>query len=215
MKRRGARESINVLLLGPKGSPVHALRPALAGSRRFLLMTAFDVNELPAILGQCSPLVAYLDTDLLNAHVLTASRRILQANPDAAVIGVGSRIGEGLLFAVFLAGACGFLLAGANQTLIRQSALWGARGFGFIDPRLVRQLLSLLTNSRPLEPLGLTPQEIRVMSLLPSGLSNKEIAVSLGLSEHTVKSHLRSAMRRMGVHTRTEAASFAIRKGYA
>jgi DNA-binding CsgD family transcriptional regulator len=60
------------------------------------------------------------------------------------------------------------------------------------------------------QPL-LTPREIEVLTAVSNGLANKEIARDLGISLHTVKFHLESLMRKMGVSSRTEAVSMAMR----
>ena len=64
-------------------------------------------------------------------------------------------------------------------------------------------------------PFGLTMQEMRVVELLPRGLTNVQIGKELGVSEQTVKSHLYSAMRKLRVSNRAQAAAFAQREGLA
>jgi DNA-binding NarL/FixJ family response regulator len=64
-------------------------------------------------------------------------------------------------------------------------------------------------SSRP----TLTDREVTVMELLANGLRNKEIALSLGVSEGTVQVHLRNIFAKLGVHDRTEAMGVAIRRG--
>jgi DNA-binding NarL/FixJ family response regulator len=69
--------------------------------------------------------------------------------------------------------------------------------------------------SRPLAELAepLTPRESEVLQMLASGLSNKEIAARLTISEHTVKFHVASILGKLGAATRTEAVSLGIRRG--
>jgi DNA-binding NarL/FixJ family response regulator len=62
-------------------------------------------------------------------------------------------------------------------------------------------------------PEALTPREIEVLRLLAEGLGNKEIAVRLGISEHTVKFHVASVMGKLGAGSRTEAVTLGIRRG--
>ena len=59
----------------------------------------------------------------------------------------------------------------------------------------------------------LTPREREILRLLAEGLANREIAAQLGLSDHTVKFHLRAVFSKLGAHSRTEAVSLAVRRG--
>ena len=59
----------------------------------------------------------------------------------------------------------------------------------------------------------LTPQQVRVLMMLSEGLLNKQIAYDLGLSEITVKTHVKAILRKLGVTDRTQAAVWAIRAG--
>ena len=59
----------------------------------------------------------------------------------------------------------------------------------------------------------LTGRELSVLRLVAQGLGNKEIAAELGISSHTVKYHLAAVLARLGVRTRTEAVTMALRKG--
>ncbi|MDZ4864824.1 MAG: response regulator transcription factor [Gemmatimonadota bacterium] len=59
----------------------------------------------------------------------------------------------------------------------------------------------------------LTPREREILRLLAEGLANREIAALLGLSDHTVKFHLRAVFTKLGAHSRTEAVSMAVRRG--
>jgi DNA-binding CsgD family transcriptional regulator len=65
----------------------------------------------------------------------------------------------------------------------------------------------------PLEGATLAPRELEVLRLVAQGLGNKEIAAALGISPHTVKYHLASVLAKLGVSTRTEAVTLAIRTG--
>jgi DNA-binding NarL/FixJ family response regulator len=62
-------------------------------------------------------------------------------------------------------------------------------------------------------PEELTPREIEVLRLLADGLGNKDIAAKLGISEHTIKFHIRSILGKLGAATRTEAVARGLRSG--
>jgi DNA-binding NarL/FixJ family response regulator len=60
---------------------------------------------------------------------------------------------------------------------------------------------------------GLTPRETEVLPLVAEGLANKEIAAELGISENTVKFHLRNILEKLHAESRTEVAARAVREG--
>ena len=77
-------------------------------------------------------------------------------------------------------------------------------------------LPGLLLDVRPIaEPLAepLSERELEVLDVIAEGLSNKLIAHRLGISEHTVKTHVASIFAKLGATSRTEAVSLAIRRG--
>src|SRR6185369_400688 len=63
------------------------------------------------------------------------------------------------------------------------------------------------------EPLSLTPRERSVLELVAAGLSNRAIALELGISEHTAKFHVRSLLDKLGAETRADAVARAARRG--
>jgi DNA-binding NarL/FixJ family response regulator len=65
--------------------------------------------------------------------------------------------------------------------------------------------------SSPAAALGLTPREVEVLHLLAQGMSDREIAGSLSISERTAGNHVQHAMQKIGVESRTAAAVFAVR----
>ncbi|MEU7061454.1 helix-turn-helix transcriptional regulator [Streptomyces sp. NPDC046197] len=84
------------------------------------------------------------------------------------------------------------------------------------DPGLRAELLAacgLLTAAAPVEAVGLAPREVDVLACVAAGATNAATAVRLGLSPETVKGYLRSAMRKLGAHTRGEAVASARRAG--
>jgi DNA-binding NarL/FixJ family response regulator len=89
-------------------------------------------------------------------------------------------------------------------------------GFVFLDPEVSASLASriptLLAPSAPALD-DLTPREIEVLRMLAEGLSNREVASRLGISDHTVKFHISSILDKLGASSRTEAVTMGIRMG--
>lgn len=161
------------------------------------------------------PDVMIIDIDALGLAAADLCKKLQAAQPEIAVVALTSDPTPALALAMLLSGARGILMKGSELAFLRQAIRAIVGGGTFLDPTPARRLVTLLVNTRARGPDGLTGREMLVLALLPKGLSNRGIARYLGLSEYTVRTHLQNAMRKLGVHTRTEAASQAVRRGIA
>ena len=117
------------------------------------------------------------------------------------------------------------LRAGVRALLARESGpaeihsaiRTASSGMVLLDPEIARDLvMRRRTDSieNALEAVEeLTPREIEVLRMMAEGLGNKEIAVRLGISDHTVKFHISSILAKVGASSRTEAVTLGIRMG--
>lgn len=120
------------------------------------------------------------------------------------------------LFGALQAGAHGFLLKSSTPTQILAGVKTAASGNSVLDPavtaRVVAQAMSALTDAAaPLTalPQTLTGRETQVLQGLGQGLSNPQIAHTLGIGETTVKTHVSRVMSKLGVSSRLQAAKIA------
>jgi len=116
--------------------------------------------------------------------------------------------------AALQAGAHGLLLRDASAGQLRAGLAALAQGLLVFEPSLapVRPVPRVRAPSRGAEPL--TPREREVLQLLAEGLSNKDIAARLAISEHTAKFHVNAVLAKLGVQRRTEAVVRAARLGW-
>jgi two-component system, NarL family, nitrate/nitrite response regulator NarL len=119
---------------------------------------------------------------------------------------------------VWVTGVRGLLVREAGGGLIATALLAVAQGLLVLDPTFASNLShgpSLIAPSPLTETLTetLTPRELEVLRGLADGLANKEIARSLGISEHTVKFHVNAILGKLGAQSRTEAVVRATRAG--
>jgi len=105
------------------------------------------------------------------------------------------------------AGVGGVLQSNASSEQIVQAIKSVASGLMVFDRALAPQS----PDDEPLEQL--TPRESEVLRLLADGLGNKEIAVKLSISEHTIKFHIHSLLGKLGAASRTEAVTRGLRSG--
>jgi two-component system, NarL family, nitrate/nitrite response regulator NarL len=117
-------------------------------------------------------------------------------------------------------GARGALSRGTPTDAIAPAALAVAAGHWVLDEAFADALLNLTeaVNLPPASPAPapstlLSPRELQVLSLLSEGLSNRDVAVRLGISHHTAKFHVNAILDKLGATTRTEAVVLAARSG--
>jgi DNA-binding NarL/FixJ family response regulator len=150
----------------------------------------------------------------MTGNELCASLKV--TSPRTRTVVFTSFPNEGAMMGALSAGAAAFLVKQANPDILRQAVHTVAGGGTFVDPLLAPKLVSMATKGRKAKgPFDLTLSEMRVLELLPRGFSNRHIASELGVTEHTVKTHLQHLMRKLGVHDRAHAVAIAVREGLA
>lgn len=157
------------------------------------------------------PDVVLMDISMPVMNGVEATRRIREADPEARVVILTSFSDqEGILEAID-AGASGYLLKDAAPAELFDGIRAAAAG----ESPLAASAASALLQARQAGdgPEELTAREREVLALLGGGLPNKLIARRLEISEKTVKTHLTSVYRRIGVDSRTEAALWARERG--
>ncbi|NTU85926.1 MAG: response regulator transcription factor, partial [Chloroflexales bacterium] len=102
-------------------------------------------------------------------------------------------------------------LPDAGPEELRAAVGAAAQGYVAVPRQLAEQLAPRATGEPPAEPL--TAREGEVLALLSQGLPNKQIALRLQISEHTVKFHIASIFAKLGAASRTEAVSIGARQG--
>ena len=187
-------------------APIPALR---AGLRAMLAGEGLQVvGEAPA-----PALTLTADVVLLAGEDPGAAARALAGEEGAAIVVLSddSRL-PGLLRALPLSGWALVSPDGGPEEL---RAAVGAAAQGFVA--VPRQLADQLVAPRPVmldaSTESLTPRESEVLTLLSEGLPNKQIALRLQISEHTVKFHIASIFAKLGAASRTEAVGIGARQG--
>lgn len=158
-----------------------------------------------------APDVVLMDLNMPVLDGIQATRRIHEALPNTRVVVLTSFSDRERILDALDAGAIGYLLKDAEPEELIQGIRAAARGESPLAPKAAGAVLQARVDRRPGEELSTREREILV--LLGSGLANKQIARRLGISEKTVKVHLTSVFRRIGVEDRTQAALWAERHG--
>lgn len=157
------------------------------------------------------PDVVVMDLSMPGAGGADATARLRAEVPDARVLVLTTFSDDHRVRAALAAGATGYLLKDAAPEEVVAAVRAAARDEAPIDPRVARSLLPGAPTDRGPD---LPPRERDVLVRLARGLSNKQIASELGIAERTVKVHVGSLFRRIGVADRTSAALWARDHGW-
>jgi len=200
-------ERVSVLLVDD-----HALvRAGLAalleasGSVRVVGQCA-DGGEAADAVSRLEPDVVLMDLSMPGMDGIAATRAVLAARAGTPVVILTSFAEQPRVRGAIEAGASGFLLKDSEPEALVAGVLAAARGEAPLDPRVTKALLPAAGHSES-EPLS--PREREVLVLVSQGMANKQVARELGIAERTVKVHLNSVFRQIGVSDRTSAALWA------
>jgi DNA-binding NarL/FixJ family response regulator len=176
-----------------------------------LVGAAADGAEAVALCAERDADVVLMDLEMPVLDGIEATRRIRDARPEVAVVVLTSFSDRDRILRALDAGAAGYLLKDAEPAELARAIEAAARGEAPLDPKAARALLSARRTPSPAE--GLSERELEVLAMVAEGLPNKLIARDLAISEKTVKAHLTSVYRQIGVSDRTQAALWAQRHG--
>ena len=165
--------------------------------------TAADAVRLCAAL---DPDVVVLDVRLPDDDGIAVCRALRTSAPRTAALMLTSYDDDDALVAAVEAGAAGFLLKQVTGLDLVAAVRTVAAGGSTLSPHATSVVLDRLRGSRSDHAAGLTGRERRVLDLIGQGCSNREIADHLGLAEKTVKNHVSSLLRKLGLRRRTQAA---------
>jgi DNA-binding NarL/FixJ family response regulator len=164
--------------------------------------------------------VVLMDLRMPRCDGVTATRRIRSEHPQTQVVVLTTYAEDADILAALSAGALGYLTKDAGRAQIAQAVRAAAGSQAVLDPMVQQRLLAAASAAALSAPgtddastNGLTPREVEVLRLIANGLSNREIASRLFLTEATVKSHINRLFAKTGVRDRAQAVQYAYRHG--
>jgi DNA-binding NarL/FixJ family response regulator len=176
-----------------------------------LVGAASDGAEAIELALEVKPDVVLMDLSMPGVDGVEATRRIREHLPETHVVILTSFSDRVKILEALDAGAAGYLLKDAEPSVLVSGIRAAARGEAPLAPKAASALLAARVDRRPAEELS--ARERDVLALVAEGLPNKLIARRLGISEKTVKAHLTSVFRQIGVDDRTQAALWAAEHG--
>lgn len=174
--------------------------------------------EAIELVSHVAPDVVLMDVRMPKVDGITAAREILDVLPTATVLMLTVSDDEDDLFEAMKCGAAGYLLKeiGANEIIDAVRAVHD--GQRLVTPSLATKLITEFAGAErrrseeELDTPKLTARELEVLRNVADGATNREIAQRLGISENTVKNHVRNILEKLRLHTRMEAVLYAMRR---
>jgi len=159
---------------------------------------------------EAQPDVVLMDMLMPDMDGATATQLIRQQFPSVQVIVLTSFKEGELIKKALAAGAIGYLLKDVSADELARAIRSAHAGRATLSPEAAQSLVQT-SNLPPAPGLDLTEREREVLALMIEGLSNSQIAVKLGVSSSTIKSHVSNILSKLGVASRTEAVTLALR----
>ncbi len=169
---------------------------------------AGDGEESVKLAKQLRPQVVVMDCALPGMNGLQATREIIEASPETAVLMLSMHSESTWVRQAIEAGAKGYVLKNALDLELGTAIRKVADGETVFDPKVEQK--NVLRGERS---SALTQRELEVLQMIVDGKSNKEIATALDLSANTVAVHRANIMNTLGIHKTAELVVYAIRAG--
>jgi two-component system NarL family response regulator len=178
---------------------------------------AEDGEDAVAKAEDAAPDVILMDVRMPKMSGIEATRAIADVVPSAKILMLTVSDEEEDLYEAVKAGATGYLLKEISIEEVANAIRAVTTGQSLISPSMASKLLSEFNNlakqaqQKVLAP-RLTDRELQVLKLVAQGLSNREVAEQLFISENTVKNHVRNILEKLHLHSRMEAVVYAVRE---
>jgi two-component system NarL family response regulator len=184
-----------------------------------VIAEAEDGEEAVTKAEELAPDVVLMDVRMPRVNGIEAARRIRDSLPSTKILMLTVSDEEDDLYEAIKAGANGYLLKEISVEEVASAIHSVMQGQSLISPSMASKLLNefnslakMAADREQLPAPALTPRELEVLTLVARGMSNKDVADALFLSENTVKNHVRNILEKLHLHSRMEAVMYAVRK---
>jgi len=168
------------------------------------------IEQIP----QVNPRVAVLDVRLPDGNGVEVCREIRSRNDRIACLMLTSFSDDEALFDAIMAGASGYVLKEVRGSELVSDIRKVAAGHSLLDPDLTLRVMERMRTRKTEERSEhLSAQEEKILELIAEGMTNRQIAAEMFLSEKTVKNYVSNLLAKLGMSRRTEAAVYAVKRG--
>jgi len=215
-----AAEPVRIVLVDDHEMVIEGLKAMLAAfsGRVQVVGQAVGAERALSVVDELQPDIVLTDVRMQGSSGLDLCQELRQRDPQRKVVMLSVYDDEQYLFQALRVGASGYLLKSiSSDDLVRQLEFVHS-GETAIDPGMAARAVDTAARMQrdefwPGARQGLTQRESEILSFVVSGLSNRAIATKLVIGDETVKSHLRSVYRKLGVSDRAGAVATALREG--
>lgn len=210
--RAVGEKTVSILIVDDHEVVRMGLRTLLERRPGFTLVgEAATAEEAVRAARQSRPDVVIMDIRLPDGNGVEACREIREEQPDTKVIMLTSYADDEALFGSIMAGASGYLLKQTRGQSLAEAIEKVADGESLLDPAVTQKVLDgmrRLAADGAGDLAALSPQERKILTLIAEGMTNKEIAQEVFLSDKTVKNYVSNILSKLNVRRRSEAAAF-------
>jgi DNA-binding NarL/FixJ family response regulator len=209
-------DSLKVMLVDDHEVVRQGLRALLEAEDDIEVVAEADSGPSAVSLASAhQPDVVVMDVRMPGGSGVEACRAIRDERPDARVIMLTSFSDDEALFNSIMAGAAGFVLKQIRGRDLTDAIRTVGGGKSLLDPDVTQRVLERLRKAKFDEKdaklARLSPQEERILDMIGEGLTNREIAERIHLSDKTVKNYVSTILQKLEVARRAEAASYITR----
>lgn len=191
-----------------------------------VIMEISDGEEALRLIKQLMPDVVVMDINLPHMNGLQVTRDLKQVAPEVAVIMLTAYHDDEQIFHSIRAGAAAYFPKDVTPRRLVEAVRQVSQGNYVVDdevldkPEVATWLLQQFdkvayVDGTPNDMFApLSPREMEILQHIARGQSNKEVAYELGISRQTVKNHMTSILRKLAVNDRTQAALYAVKRGW-
>ena len=178
---------------------------------------AKDGEEAVRLAKELSPDVTLIDVDMPKISGIEAARQIKLSCPNISILILSAYKYDHYAIACIEAGVNGYLLKTAPPDELADAVRIVHAGKSVFDKEIIDKVLHRVSPKTVRKDVGfgeLHERELEVLEQVTKGKTNKQISTELGISEHTVGTHLDNVFRKLDVQSRTEAAMVALKRGF-
>jgi DNA-binding NarL/FixJ family response regulator len=180
---------------------------------------ASDGVEPVELTKKLEPDVVVMDIAMPRLNGIEATIQLKKLRPSTAVLILTAYDTDQYLIAILEAGAAGYLLKNVRSDQLIEAIRAVFAGESVLQPSITRRVINQLIakTPRPEEDPALntlSERELEVLKLAAKGVSNRDIAENLGLSNRTVQAHLSNIFKKLSVASRTEAILYSLKRGW-
>jgi DNA-binding NarL/FixJ family response regulator len=204
---------VRVLIVDDHPVTRDGLRAALATADEVEVVgEATNGSEAVAQAQVLCPDVVFMDVRMPGMDGIEATQRIREANPQTKVILFTVEGSRSTLIQAMQAGVSGYLLKEASAAELAHAASVAMRGEAVIHPSLTRAFIEEAQYIEHKPEAQLSRRESEILQRIAWGATTKEVAHELGISPHTVKTHLERIFEKLGANDRAQAVAIALRR---